>query len=197
VEPKSLDYFERRGKFRTRSGSTKTTVPLIHCTCPRAASRLLFADPKARQVSKPFELRLLLACRADAFGAITSLFVSEVFCWQREPAREDGLTKNRYEALSLERLSNGLDGNVIYQVEATPHGNETQRVMSPMQFMGRWVALIPPPYHQLLRYFGVFGPHAARRKAVVPNVAPAAEQQHDRDKSSVTSTSKPGSLDPA
>jgi hypothetical protein len=66
--------------------------------------------------------------------------------------------------LSLERLSIELHGNVIYQVKATRHGNETQRVMSPMQFMGRLVALIPPPYHPLLRYFGVFGPHAAWRK---------------------------------
>ena len=48
-------------------------------------------DVPVRQwvLSVPFELRLLLACRADAFGAITSLFVSEVFRWQRERARID------------------------------------------------------------------------------------------------------------
>jgi len=47
-------------------------------------------DVPVRQwvLSVPFELRLLLACRADAFGTITSLFVSEVFRWQRERARE-------------------------------------------------------------------------------------------------------------
>ncbi len=303
-------------------------------------------------LSVPFELRLLLACRADAFGAITSLFVSEVFRWQRERAREDRLTKVRYGALvmqhrfgsslnlnthlhavfpdgvfsrlasdivelhelrqpapddleeiafnvhqrfmrwlrrhgllknevtnefsseapelstleacaqgslglgnlvkkrsrprsgnqgadeggfeqravngrvgvshgyslyagnaidaddkdarerllryclraplSLERLSIGPDGNVMYQVKATRHGIETQRVMTPMQFMSRLVALIPPPYHPLLRYFGVFGPHASWRKAVVPQVAPVAEQPHDHGKPSVAPISKPG-----
>jgi hypothetical protein len=312
-------------------------------------------------LSVPFELRLLLACRADAFGKITSLFVSEVFRWQRERAREDGLTKIRYGALvmqhrfgsslnlnthlhavfpdgvfsrlasgmvefqelrqpkpfdleeiafnvhqrfmrwlrrhgllkneaddefsneatelsaleacaqgslglgnlvkkrnkqrstshdtdesgfeqravngrvgmshgyslyagnaicaedkdarerllryclraplSLERLSVGPDGNVIYQVKATRHGNETQRVMTPMQFMSRLVALIPPPYHPLLRYFGVFGPHSSWRKDVVPQVTPAAEQQHDHGKPSVApsvaSPSKPGSSNSA
>jgi hypothetical protein len=46
-----------------------------------------------------------MACRADAFGAITSLFVSEVFRWQREGAREDGLTKIRYRALVMQHRS--------------------------------------------------------------------------------------------
>jgi hypothetical protein len=309
-------------------------------------------DVPVRQwvLSVPFDLRLLLACRADTFGAITGLFVSEVFRWQRERAREDGLAKNRFGALvmqhrfgsslnlnthlhavlpdgvfsrlpsgevefhelhqpaaddlediafnvhqrfmrwlrrhgllrgepdddfsneaaeysaleacaqgslglgnlvkkrsksrsshndadeggfdqravngrvgvshgyslyagntmdaddkdgrerllryclraplSLERLSIGPDGNVIYQVKATRHGNETQRVMTPMQFMSRLVALIPPPYHPLLRYFGVFGPHASWRKAVVPEVAPAAEHQRDHGKLSALSKLK-------
>ena len=47
--------------------------------------------------------------------------------------------------------------------QATRHGNDTQRVMTPLQFMNRLVALIPT-YHPLLRYFEVFGPHAAWRK---------------------------------
>jgi hypothetical protein len=49
--------------------------------------------------------------------------------------------------------------------------------MSPMQFMGRLVAVIPPPFHPLLRYFGVFGPHSSWRKDVVPDVAATAKQQ--------------------
>ncbi len=75
----------------------------------------------------------------------------------------------------------------------TRHGHETQQVMTPMQFMSRLVALIPPPYHPLLRYFGVFGPHSSWRKSVVPDVGPAAEHQHNHSKPSVASTSKPGS----
>ena len=69
--------------------------------------------------------------------------------------------------------------------------------MTPMQFMARLVALIPPPYHPLLRYFGVFGPHASWRKSVVPDVAPVAEQPHDHDKPSVAPISKPGSSNSA
>jgi len=71
-------------------------------------------DVPVRQwvLSVPFELRLLLACRADAFGTITSLFVSEVFRWQRERAREDGLTKIRYGALVMQhRFGSSLNLN--------------------------------------------------------------------------------------
>jgi hypothetical protein len=42
-------------------------------------------------LSVPFQLRLLLAARADAFSAMMSLFVEQVFRWQRERAREAGL----------------------------------------------------------------------------------------------------------
>ena len=41
--------------------------------------------------SVPFELRLLLAARADAFTSMMSLLVEQVFRWQRERAREAGL----------------------------------------------------------------------------------------------------------
>lgn len=99
--------------------------------------------------------------------------------------------------LSLERLSTGTDGNVTYQVKATRHGVETQRVMTPLQFMSRLVALIPPPYHPLLRYFGVFGPHSSWRKSVVPQVAPAAEHHHNDGKPLDASSSKPDPNKPA
>jgi hypothetical protein len=48
-------------------------------------------DVPVRQwvLSVPFELRLLLSCRADAFGTITSLFANEVFRWQRECGHEN------------------------------------------------------------------------------------------------------------
>jgi hypothetical protein len=42
-------------------------------------------------LSVPFELRLLLAARADAFSAMMSLFIEQVFRRQRERAREAGL----------------------------------------------------------------------------------------------------------
>ena len=90
-----------------------------------------------------------------------SLYAGNAIDADDKDARERLLRYCLRAPLSLERLSIGPDGNVTYQVKATRHGNETQRIMTPLQFMARLVALVPPPYHPLLRYFGVFGLHAA------------------------------------
>jgi hypothetical protein len=69
-----------------------------------------------------------------------SLYAGNAICAGDKDARERLLRYCLRAPLSLERLSIGPDGNVIYQVKATRHGNETQRVMTPMQFMSRLVA---------------------------------------------------------
>jgi hypothetical protein len=40
--------------------------------------------------------------------------------------------------------------------------------MTPMQFLARLAALIPPPRHPLIRFHGVFAPHSKARARVVP-----------------------------
>ena len=61
-----------------------------------------------------------------------SLYAGNPICAGDKDARERLLRYCLRAPLSLERLSIAPDGNVIYQVKATRHGNETQRVMSPM-----------------------------------------------------------------
>ena len=124
-----------------------------------------------------------------------SLYAGNAIEADDKDARERLLRYCLRAPLSLERLSIGPDGNVIYQVKATRHGIETQRIMTPMQFMARLVALIPPPFHPLLRYFGVFGPHSSWRSCVVPNVAPASEQSHDHAQSTAPRAAAPPKSD--
>jgi Putative transposase len=40
--------------------------------------------------------------------------------------------------------------------------------MTPVELLARLSALVPPPRYPLVRYHGVFAPHAKRRIAVVP-----------------------------
>jgi hypothetical protein len=68
--------------------------------------------------------------------------------------------------LSLSRLSLLSDGRVAYALR-TPWGKQTHRVMAPLAFMARLVALIPPPYHPLIRFHGLFAPHCSWRSKVV------------------------------
>jgi hypothetical protein len=103
-----------------------------------------------------------------------SLYAGEVILEGNVDARERLLRYCLRPPLSLERLSVRQDGQIVYQVKATRHGKATQRVMSPLQFMGRLVALIPPPRRPLWRYFGVFAPHCRARASVVPGYPEAA-----------------------
>jgi hypothetical protein len=69
--------------------------------------------------------------------------------------------------LRLERLGVLPDGRVAYEIRK-PWGHQTHRVMTPVAFLARLAALIPPPRHPLVRFFGVLAPHAAWRKKIVP-----------------------------
>jgi hypothetical protein len=80
-------------------------------------------------------------------------------------ARERLLRYCARAPLALERLELTDDGNVIYRVKQT----EQVRIMTPMQFMARLSALIPPPRHPLVRFYGVFAPHSRWRNQVGPN----------------------------
>ena len=49
-----------------------------------------------------------------------------------------------------------------------PRRKGTHRVMTPIVFLARLAALVPPPRHPLVRYHGVLAPHAKQRNVVVP-----------------------------
>ncbi len=71
-------------------------------------------------------------------------------------------------ALSLERLRRLPAGRVAYRLKYVGRGRGKHRVMTPMEFMARLAALIPPPRYPLVRYAGVLGPRSSWRKDVVP-----------------------------
>jgi hypothetical protein len=100
-----------------------------------------------------------------------SLYVGAAIPAGSKEARERLLRYCLRPSLSLERLSLNREGQVVYEVKATRRGKATQRVMDPLDFMARLAALVPPPRHALLRYYGVFGPHSDWRSSVVPERA--------------------------
>jgi hypothetical protein len=69
--------------------------------------------------------------------------------------------------LALERLSVLPDGRVAYRVKY-PRGDKTHRMMTPVEFLARAAALLPPPRYPLVRYHGVLAPHSKLRALVVP-----------------------------
>jgi hypothetical protein len=78
--------------------------------------------------------------------------------------------------LSLERLSVTKDGFVAYRLRRPFGPGRTHRLMTPMEFMRRLAALVPPPRCPLIRFHGVFGPHSSWRSLVVPDAGALATQ---------------------
>lgn len=82
-------------------------------------------------------------------------------------ARERLLRYCARAPLASERLGLLEDGRVSYRIKQT----DQVRIMTPIQFMARLAALVPPPRHPLVRFYGVFAPHSQWRSRVVPVAA--------------------------
>jgi hypothetical protein len=71
-------------------------------------------------------------------------------------------------AISLARFRVRRDGNISYRVKKVSRARVTERVMTPVEALGRLAAIVPPPRYPLLRFHGVLAPHHRWRARVVP-----------------------------
>ncbi len=69
---------------------------------------------------------------------------------------------------ALSRLNELDDDRLAYRNRYPLRGGATHRIMDPMELMARLAALVAPPRHPLVRYFGVLSSHSAWRSEVVP-----------------------------
>ncbi|WP_438006951.1 transposase [Sorangium sp. So ce321] len=72
-------------------------------------------------------------------------------------------------SFSLDRISQLSDGRIAYRLKYPTRG-ATHRIMTPVEFIARRAALIPPPRYPLVRYSGALAPHSKWRSAVIPRV---------------------------
>ncbi|MDH5492650.1 MAG: transposase [Myxococcales bacterium] len=82
-------------------------------------------------------------------------------------------------ALSQERIRLHHDGRVRVQLKRAWRDGTEAVLLSPMDFISRLCALVPPPRFHILRYYGVLAPNATARPAVTarPEPEPAAGEQ--------------------
>ena len=73
------------------------------------------------------------------------------------------------------------DGRVRLELRRTWRDGTRALLFDPLDFLARLAALTPKPRVNLLLYHGVFGPHAARRRAAVANVQRAAGAAGEAD----------------
>lgn len=72
------------------------------------------------------------------------------------------------------RLERSLAGDVIYQFKKKWNDGTQAVFFSPLEFIEKLVALIPPPRIHLARFHGVLAPNANWRSKVVPSQTPRA-----------------------
>ncbi len=81
----------------------------------------------------------------------------------------------RAPAVAEGRLSQNLDGDVIYKFKKPWDDGTTAIKMTPVELMEKLSALVPRPRVHLTRFHGVLGPHYKYRKQIVPKKPPELE----------------------
>lgn len=77
----------------------------------------------------------------------------------------------RYAArppVAVERLEQLSDGRLSYRLKTPWRNGTTHVIFDPLEFIAKLAALVPAPRVNLIRYYGVFGPAAKWRPAIVP-----------------------------
>ena len=71
--------------------------------------------------------------------------------------------------IALGRMTLLDDGRIAYRVRHPFGSHGMHRVMTPIEFLARLAAIVPPPRYPLLTYYGVLAPASKWRAAVVPH----------------------------
>jgi hypothetical protein len=71
-------------------------------------------------------------------------------------------------AVSLERLEQDANGELIYRFIRPWSDGTTGIKLSPLELLEKLAALVPQPHAHLVRYGGCLGPHSKLRPAIIP-----------------------------
>jgi hypothetical protein len=98
-------------------------------------------------------------------------------------------------AIAVERVSILRDGSIGYRTKARSRSGATARVMSPLDFMCRMAALVPPPHISQLRYHGCLAAASPLRKRIAPAASDDCRHRVKSEPASKTSTKQPDKRD--
>lgn len=93
--------------------------------------------------------------------------------------------------LSEQRLSKTADGKLRVKLKSAWSDGTSSIILTPMEFLERLVAIVPPPNKNMIRYSGVFASNSRLRKQIVPK--PQDETCEEPEPSQHPSTKKPWS----
>ncbi len=82
---------------------------------------------------------------------------------------EDLISYMARPAISTERLTQMDNGNIRYSLKKQWQDGTTAAEFTPMEFLSRLAALVPPPFMNMIKYAGIFSPNHPMRSKVLPN----------------------------
>jgi len=94
-----------------------------------------------------------------------------VSAWSTNKVRLEQLVRyTARPAVSEERLSQATNGDIHYKLKNPWTDGTSHVVFSPLEFLEKLAALVPPPRIHLTRFHGILAPHSKFRSLVVPQI---------------------------
>ncbi|MDF2698047.1 MAG: hypothetical protein K0S65_6430 [Labilithrix sp.] len=163
-----------RPPLEERSNEPALRSPIEACAAiatQRGTTRLLARDADSSQLASEgggtdAEAPAREAGAVEAFGF--NLHASVRIDAVDDRGRERLCRYGARPPFSLEPLRLLPGGRVAYRIKKLGGGRAKHRVMTPLELLARFAALVPPPRYPLVRYHGVLAPHAAWRREIVP-----------------------------
>ena len=142
-----------------------------------AAMKIAFgerAGQKVRRIGRGFgyeeEVPMVKGPRCYAVNGFT-IHANRYLGPQERGKLEELLAYGARGSFSNERLSlldpNNPDGDLVYSLKRAWSDGTEAIVMSPAEIFEKLVALVPPPYTHLTRYFGVLASHSKWRRKII------------------------------
>ena len=195
ISQRIAQYLEKAGLIQRDIDNTYLDLPindedsLLPLQAASVSYRIAVGADTGKKV---FTLQTMQAKDPDHLGQLAKIagfsLHAGVFADADQPEKLERLC--RYiarPAISEKRLSLTTTGNVRYELK-TPYSNGTTHVFfSPIDFISKLAALVPPPRLNLTRFYGVFAPNANVRAEVTAsqrgkNSPRLAEHLKDSDK---------------
>jgi hypothetical protein len=170
VRRRTTAWLQRHGLLGADAASEPNgRTPLDGCAAvamQRGSVKVLRAAAADHEAEDPFAVPAQLGDAVDLDGF--NLHASVAISGDDDLGRERLMRYGARPPLALERLRLLPGGRIAYRVKKRRDGRAKHRVMTPLEFMARLAALVPPPRYPLLRYAGVLGPRSALRRDIAP-----------------------------
>ncbi len=200
VQERTARWLARRSTFGTTTHEQEATpTPLDACAAiamQRGAVRVLRDGPDAEEdggaASENRPPSSHGAVERDGFNLHATVAIAA----DDDIARERLMRYGARPPIALDRLRWLPGGRVAYRIKGLRDGRAKHRVMTPLEFLARLAAIVPPPRYPLLRYHGVLAPRSPWRRDVVPRAPEQSGCGKSTESGARKSTTAPSSPKP-